>query len=99
MSFLFALRKGGYAPARDDWLVHASQPQLPIPAMLSVPNVLIYNTREAPYVRHLRALKAKSDVDRTKPAGLRGMPGGLIDDRFGVYGPDCALGIGFLVLV
>ena len=28
-------------------------PNLPIPAVFSVPSVLIYNTREAPYVRHL----------------------------------------------
>ena len=37
------------------WLVHASQPHLPIHALFSVPSVLIYNTREAPYVRHLVA--------------------------------------------
>ena len=30
------------------WLVHASQPHLPIHALFSVPNVLAYNTREAP---------------------------------------------------
>ena len=30
-------------------------PNLPIPAVFSVPSVLIYNTREAPYVRHLVA--------------------------------------------
>ena len=29
-------------------------PNLPIPAVFSVPSVLIYDTREAPYVRHLR---------------------------------------------
>ena len=30
------------------WLVHASQPHLPIHALFSVPSVLAYNMREAP---------------------------------------------------
>ena len=33
---------------RKRWLFHASHPHLPIHALLSVPSVLIYNTREAP---------------------------------------------------
>ena len=59
--FLFVLWKGGHAhaPARETWLVHAPQPQLPIPAVLSVPSVLFYNTREAPYVRYLSGVEVE----------------------------------------
>ena len=54
-SFLFALREGGHAPCEESWLVHASQPQSThtLPCLVCH-SVLIYNTREAPYVRHLR---------------------------------------------
>ena len=39
---------GAMLSAGKRWLVHASQPHLPIHALFSVPNVLAYNTREAP---------------------------------------------------
>ena len=42
-------------PARRAGLFMLRSPNLPIPAVFSVPSVLIYNTREAPYVRHLVA--------------------------------------------
>ena len=35
-------------PAGKSWLVHASQPQLLIHSLFSVPSVPVYNTREAP---------------------------------------------------
>ncbi len=39
---------GAMLSAGKRWLVHASQPHLPIHALFSVPSVLAYNTREAP---------------------------------------------------
>ena len=39
---------GAMLSVRKRWLFHASHPHLPIHALLSVPSVLIYNTREAP---------------------------------------------------
>ena len=49
--FLFSLPfgRGAMLPAGKRWLVHASQPHLPIHALFCVPSVLAYNTREAPY--------------------------------------------------
>ena len=48
--FLFSLPfgRGAMLSAGKRWLVHASQPHLPIHALFSVPSVLVYNTREAP---------------------------------------------------
>jgi hypothetical protein len=46
---------GAMLSVRKRWLFHASHPHLPIHTLLSLPSVLIYNTREAPYVRHLVA--------------------------------------------
>ena len=48
--FFFSLPfgRGAMLSAGKRWLVHASQPHLPIHALFSVPSVLAYNTREAP---------------------------------------------------
>jgi hypothetical protein len=53
--FFLPFGRGAMLSVRKRWLFHASHPHLPIHALLSVPSVLIYNTREAPYVRHLVA--------------------------------------------
>ena len=46
--FFLPFGRGAMLSVRKRWLIHASHPHLPIHALLSVPSVLIYNTREAP---------------------------------------------------